>query len=508
MEQAKRVVKNTGILYVQMGITVLLSLYTTRLVLKALGASDFGVFNLIGGIITMLLFLNSSMTAASQRFMSYAEGEGRLDKQKSIFNISVALHLIIGIFLFLLLEMAGLFLFDGFLQIDATRMATAEMIFHFMVLSTFFTIVAVPYDAVINAHENMLLVAIVRIVEVILKFCIALYLTKIAGDKLLWYGALMSSITFVLLVIKGLYCHLNYREVQLNIKKYYNKTLFKEMTSFAGWSFLGSSASILSNYGQGMVLNVFFGTLVNAAQGISLQINGQLSSLANTMMKALNPVLAKNVGSGNIKNMVSATISGSKFSFYLLMLLFIPVLIELKFLLKLWLVDVPDYAIVFTILLLVRTLIEQLFIPLGASINAIGKIKLFQICESVVHAMPLIASFLFFKFSKGPEYLYFSFLCYALIKGGVRLYFANKFFSFEVLFFLKEVIFKVSIIFLLTYCLSSLPMYFLEIGFLRFCLIAFISTVLSIFLIFKFGLADVEKNVVYSFLTIIKSKLQ
>jgi len=317
MEQAKRVAKNTGILYVRMAITVFLSLYITRLVLAALGAENFGIFNLVGGAIAMLSFLNGAMSSASQRFMSYAQGEGDHKKQKYIFNVSTLLHFFIAIAVVILLELAGYFFFNGLLKIDPDRMYAAKIIYQFLIVSTFFTVISVPYDAVINAHENMLFVAITGIIESILKLGIAFYITYTNFDKLISYGLLMASLAILMLIIKQIYCHIKYEEVTINIRKYRDKDIFKEMTGFAGWSFLGSSSSLIANYGQGIVLNIFFGTFVNAAQGISIQVSGQLSAFATTMMKALNPVLAKSEGAGNRKLMIKASMIGSKVSFFM-----------------------------------------------------------------------------------------------------------------------------------------------------------------------------------------------
>ena len=213
MEQAKRVAKNTGFLYARMAITVFISLYVTRLVLAALGAEDFGTFSVVGGAIAMLTFLNAAMTAASQRFMSYAQGEGNNHKQKNIFNVSVLLHFFIAIAVVLLLEGAGYIFFNGLLKINPERMHAAKLIYQFLIVSTFFTIISVPYDAVINAHENMFFVAVLGIIESLLKLGIALFITYTVFDKLISYGFLMALLAIFLLLVRRVYCHRKYEEV-------------------------------------------------------------------------------------------------------------------------------------------------------------------------------------------------------------------------------------------------------------------------------------------------------
>lgn len=481
MQQAKRVAKNTGILYAQMGITVFMSLYATRLVLAALGAEDFGIFNVVGGAIAMLTFLNAAMTGASQRFMSFAQGEGNAEKQKSIFNISVVLHFLIAIVVVLLLEVAGYFLFGDILKIAPDRLDIAKLIFQFLIASTFFTIISVPYDAVINAHENMLFVAILRIAEVILKLVIAFYITYTSFDKLLSFGLLMASLSIFLLVVRQIYCFNKYEEAVINIKKYYSKPLFKEMTSFASWSFLGASSGMIANYGQGIVLNMFFGTIVNAAQGIANQVSGQLGVFAGTMQKALNPMIAKSEGAGNRALMLKASMVGSKTSFFLLMITFIPVLIEMPYIFGLWLKDVPEYAVIFCRLLLLRNLIDQLYITLTSAISAEGNIRKFQIVSLILNFLPLIITYLLFEYNYPAYILYVVFIIFSLLSSLVVIYFTKINCELPILYYLKNVVVRSVSSFLLVLIVSLIPFYFIELGFIR--LLAIVSTTLISFLV-------------------------
>lgn len=285
---ANRVVKNTGFLYAKMGITMFISLYTTRLILNSLGAADFGIFNIVGGAIAMLGFLNAAMAGATQRFMSYSEGEGNKKKQKSIFNISILLHFFIALAAGIALLIAGYFFFNGILNIPADRIFAAKVVYGSLIVSTMFTVMSVPYDAVLNAHENMKYYAIVGIIESLLKLSVALIVVYTFSDKLIVYGVLMACIPLITLTIMRIYCHKHYTECTIAPKKYWDKTMMKEMTSFAGWSFGNSATSMIGNYGLGIVLNMFFGTVLNAAQGIAGQITGQLCVFASNMLKALN----------------------------------------------------------------------------------------------------------------------------------------------------------------------------------------------------------------------------
>jgi O-antigen/teichoic acid export membrane protein len=470
---SQRVAKNTGILYAKMGITMFISLYTTRLILSSLGASDFGIFGIVGTAIAMLGFLNAAMAVATQRFMSYAEGEGNKDKQKNIFNISVVLHFGIAVLLGIVLLGAGYFFFNGVLNIPEERMYAARMIYYFMIVSAMFTVMTVPYDAVLNAHENMLYYAIVGIIESILKLAVALIVVYTLSDKLIVYGALMAGISLSVMIIMRVYCHRKYEECVFHPRRYYDKVLMKEMSGFAGWSFLGNVSQTIANSGQGFVINIFFGTVINAAQGIAGQINGQLGVFSATLMKALNPVIAKSEGGGNRKLMIDATMMGCKISFFLMAFVSIPALIEMPYILNIWLGadSVPEYAVIFCRLQLIRTLIEQLFGTVASSIAAHGNIKKYEIVSSVFCYFPLIVSFLLFKAEYPPYFLYAVFIAYTVFASGIITFFAWNNYRFPVSAFLKKVLLKSLFVFLAVLGISLIPFSTMDGGLLRLALV-------------------------------------
>ena len=493
MQAAHRVAKNTGILYARMAITVFISLYATRLVLAALGVADFGLFNVVGGVIAMLGFLNSSMAAATQRFMSFAQGEGDLEKVKRIFNMSTLLHAGIAVLMVLVLEIAGYFFFNGILNIAPERVEVAKIIYHFMVVSTFFTVLSVPYEAVITSHENMLFYAILGIIESVLKLVIALYLAYSAFDHLVAYGFLMAALSIFLLILRRIYCHRNYVECVFDFRKYYEKDLMKEITSFAGWSLLGSASSMIAAYGQGIVINVFFGTVINAAQGIANQVSGQLGVFAGTMQKALNPMIDKSEGAGNRQLLLKASMLGSKLSFFLLMLTFIPFLIEMPFIFGIWLKNVPEYAILFCRLLLIRNLIEQTYTTLTATIAAVGNIRSFQITTSIFNILPLIISYLLFENGFPAYYLYVSFIIYSILQSIIVMYFAKKKCGMSISQYLGEVVFRCVFSFIIVIALSIIPLYLLDESYTRLLFVLAIAFISSLIVIWFIGFSSEEK---------------
>lgn len=498
MQPAKRVAVNTSILYAKMAITVFISLYATRLILAALGAEDYGIFNVVGGAIAMLTFLNIAMASASQRFMSFAQGEGDEQKQKYIFNVSITLHFLIAIVIFLLLQVAGYFLFNGILEIPEERMNIAKLLFQFMLVSTFFTIVSVPYNAVINAHENMLLVAILGIIESVLKLAIAIYITYTAFDKLLTFGILMVSLPILLLVLRSVYCHRKYEEVELAPRKYYNKRLFNEMTSFASWSLLSSTASIVTMQGVTIILNSFFGVVVNAAQGIATQISGQLMAFSNTMLKALNPVIVKSEGEKNRTQMLKASMTGNKISFFLLAFLSIPVIIEMPFILNFWLKDVPEYAIIFCQLNLFRASLNQLTVTFPTAIGATGNIRRMSFWNSLTFLMVLPLSYLTFKLGAPPVAIYINLIIMVLGLFVVNVYFAHKECELNLNEFFKDVILRCFSTAFITVIFAFIPLLFLDSGLVRLIFVVLLNTIVFLSLLFAIGLKGDEKRLILS----------
>ena len=448
MFTASRVIKNTGYLYAKMGVTVFISLYTTRLLLIALGGTDFGIFNIIGGSIAMLGFLNAAMASATQRFMSYAEGEGRRDKQKSIFNVSVILHFCIAMLLGIILLIAGyFFFFNGILNIPGDRIYAAKMVYYFMIISTMFTVMTVPYDAVLNAHENMLYYAIVGILESVLKLIVAFIVVYTLLDKLIIYGALMAAISLVVMIVMRVYCHRMYEECVFAPKKYWNKGLMKEMTS---------SSVVINGYGSGIVLNHFFGTVLNTAYGICGQLNGQMLAFSNNMLKALNPIIVKTASGGLRDKMFSSALTGCKISLMLYAFFAIPFLFEAPYVLTFWLKDVPPYTVVFCRLGCFIVMVEQCYLPLNTTLGAIGKIKQINTYSSLLGYLSI--AFLVFLYAVGfpPTAVLVLSMFTRIIMWYVVVYYCWKIGGMHIDIYLKDVVFRCLSVIVLSVVIISL----------------------------------------------------
>lgn len=448
---ANRIIKNTGFLYAKMGITMFISLYTTRLILNSLGASDFGIFNIVGGAIAMLGFLNAAMAGATQRFMSYSEGEGNHEKQKSIFNISIILHFCISVIVGMLLLVAGYFFFNGILNIPAGRMEAAKVVYGSLIISTIFTVMTVPYDAVMNAHENMRYYAVVGIFESLLKLMVAFICVYTSHDKLMVYGVLMAGIPLVTLTIMRIYCHRYYEECVLSPRKYYDNRMMREMTGFAGWNFLSTAASIVCNYGQGIIINHFFGTLLNAAQGIANQVNGQLQVFSSNLMKAVNPVLGKSAGAQDLRLMHKAVIESARISNLLYAVFAIPMFVYSPYILKLWLKEYPEWTIIFMRFTLVIGYIDYLMSPVTQAVRSVGIIKNMTKWTCLVNFMPLFIVPILFVNGMEPYSFYIVTIIAKLIIFEIVLLNADKYCQLKQGDFIIKVLLP-SIVFALMFC--------------------------------------------------------
>ena len=445
MTTAIRVIKNTGYLYAKMGITMFISLYTTRLILNSLGASDFGIFNIVGGVIAMLGFLNVAMAGATQRFMSYAEGEGNQQKKKQIFNISIVLHLGVAILVGIILIVVGYFFFNGILNIPLERIFAAKVIYGCLILSTMFTIMSVPYDAVLNAHENMLYYAVVGLIESLLKLAVAIAVVYTTYDKLIVYGILMACIPLITRFIMQIYCHRHYSECRFSIRRYFDRTLMREMTSFAGWNTAASMTAIGGQYGLGVVLNHFWGTTLNAAQGLGNQLCGQLQAFSTNLLKAVNPVIGKTAGEHNVEKLVMTSYYSSKAAYILMALFGLPAIIEIDSLMHIWLgydgKNIPQYAMLFCQLQITRTLVENLTISQQSAISAYGRIWLYSLIKSILYILPIPLTFISFLFHYPPYWMYIVWiLCWGVAIGITTLIILHKYTKCKIYRWMKIVL--------------------------------------------------------------------
>ena len=505
MTTANRIIKNTGFLYAKMGITIFFNLYTTRLILNALGTKDFGVYHIVGVAIAMLGFINMAMTAATQRFMSYSVGENNIEKQKIIFNVSIILHLILAFIIATLLIIVGYFFFNGILNIPADRILASKIVYGSLIISTTFTIITVPYDAIMNAHENMKYYALISIFDAFLKLIVAIIVVYSSIDKLIIYGILMALIPIITVNIMRVYCHRNYKECIFNPKLYFNQKQMREMASFTGWNMIGTMSNMIGNHGNSIVANHFWGVTINAALGIVGQLTGQLMSFSYNMMKALNPVIVKAEGASNRKEMLLYSYAGCKFPFFMLSLFAIPICIEAPFILNVWLKHVPEWTILFFRLQMIRTLIELLTFGLTTSISAVGRIKEWNISNIFTHLFPLVILYILFSLEYPPYWLFIITISFcAIISGVIKVLICKRFCNLNILEFIHKVLLPSIICSITTYMIATIPSVFMNEGWSRFFITALLFILSFLFIIYKIGLNQDERNMIN--ISIIKLK--
>lgn len=358
--------------------------------------------------------------------------------------------------------------FGGILNIEPNRIEAARWIYHFAVISTLFTIITVPYDAVINAHENMFYYAIVGILESVLKLLAAIIIVYSQSDKLILYGLFMAGITILMLIIKQVYCQSHYTECHIALKEYVSRTTLKEISGYAGWNFVGSIGTLLGNCGGSIIINHFFGTAINAAQNVGAQLRGQMLAFSSNMLKALNPVIVKKEGGGERNAMLKFSLTGCKLSYLMFATLAIPFFIEAPYILNIWLENVPEWTVCFSRFQIAICLMEQLTITLGTTLGATGKIKEMNVFGSIARFVPLFLYVPLFALGAQPYWLYIIiFINFGLIINGYTLYLTKKYCNLDINYFNTNVFLPCLSSTLISLAIGFCSYLFLDEGWLR-----------------------------------------
>lgn len=505
MKAANKVLLNTVVLYGRMLVTMGITLYSTRLVLDGLGTADYGIFNLIAGVIAMLSFLNSAMATSTQRYLSFHQGKRDIDMQKKVFKNSLFMHICLGIGIVILLEGLGLLLFDGLLNIPGNRVSSAKVIYHFMSLTVFFTIIAVPFNGSLVAHENMVWVALVNITETVLKLLIAILLGSVSGDRLITYGFLMALITVVSFGMYATFCFKKYSECTISKAVPFDRPLMKELTSFAGWNLFGSLCSLGRTQGLAVLLNIFFGTVVNAAYGIANQVASQLSFFSETLLRAINPQIMKSEGASDRERVLKLSMIASKFSFFLLAIFAIPCIFEMKEILGLWLKVVPAYTVVFCSLILACMLVKQLTIGVQSALQATGEIKVYQIVVGTTLLMNLPIAWLLLTLHLPAYSVLISYMFIEVLSCTLRLYFAKIKGGLSINQYVNRVFAKEALPLLFSLAACWVSVQFIQIP-LRFLFTGAFSAFVFIVSIYFFGLCDDEREIFGRIFITVKKK--
>lgn len=434
----KLIAKNTMMLYFRLSIIMVVYLYTSRVVLKALGIEDYGIYNVVAGVVTLFSFFNNALSSATSRFITYELGKEDMIELKKNFRTAFTIHLILSVVILILAETIGLWFVNYKLLIPDERLFAANVIYQFSILSCAVTIMQVPLNAEIIAHEKMGIYAYIGIFDAVSKLVIAFVICSSENDRLIIYGSLLFFVTVLLFVIYHIYCNINFEEYNLTVL--YDKNVFKNMLSYSGWSLWGSMAYMLKDQGVNMTLNIFFGPLVNAARGIAFQVNTALNSFTQNFTMAMNPQIVKSYACGNYERVVLLFYSGAKFSFFLLLFLSLPILFETKYILDAWLGQMPDYTILFSRLVIINSLIESFTYVIGATVQATGRIKIYQIVIGGLLLLNLPISYLFLKLGYLPYIVFFIAILLSIISIIVRIVILSSLIKISIKKFLIDVL--------------------------------------------------------------------
>lgn len=420
MSSTKTIAQNTLFLYFRMILVMGVSLYTSRVILNVLGVSDYGVYNVIGGVVAMSSFITSSMSNGIQRFITYTLGEGDKIKLRQVFAVSVNTQYLFAFILLIILETVGLWFINTQLNLPNDRINAANWVFQFSILALVLDITTSPYLASIIAYERMSVFAYLSILEVSLKLGLVFLLPIFPFDRLKIYAILMFVNSFVIRIIYQVYCRVKIKDVRYQF--YWNKELFASIISFSGWNMFGGLALMMGNQGVSVLLNIFFGVIVNAAQGIAMQVKSAIYGFHNNILTALKPPIIKAYAQNNINYMTDLVYRGAKYSFLMLLFLSLPIISKMEYVIQIWLKTLPDYAVTFTQLMLIISLIDCLSGTIMTVSQATGNIKKYQIIVSAVLLLQLPLSYVVLKLGFKPESVFYVNIFISIIALFVRIH--------------------------------------------------------------------------------------
>ena len=501
----KRIAKNTLLLYFRMLFMMVVSLYTSRVILNALGVEDFGIYNVVGGVVAMFTVISGSLSAAISRFITYELGKGDQSKLNRIFSASVTIQLLLSLIIVVLIESVGVWFLNAKMTIPEDRMAAANWVLQFSIITFVINLISVPYNAAIIAHEKMSAFAYISILEAVCKLAIAFLIIVSPIDKLIFYAILMCAVSIIVRLTYGHYCKKHFAEC--NYHFHWDKEILKKMFGFAGWNFIGASSAVLRDQGVNIVINIFCGPAVNAARGISSQVNSAIMGFVNNFTTALNPQITKSYASGDHKYMMTLIFQGARLSFYILLLLSLPVILNAHYILKLWLSNVPEHTELFVQLILICAMGESLSNTMVTAMLATGNIRNYQIVVGGLQMMNLPISYICLRLGFMPE----SVLIVAIVVSqcclAARLYMLRGMIGLSSIQYMKKVYLNVIVVTLLSLAVPILLSKYMEETFFSFVVLSLVSIVCTLIVEFYVGCNGKEREFVVDKVKGLKNKI-
>lgn len=490
-ENNKRIAKNTLLLYIRLFVTMVIGLFTSRVILSTLGVTDYGVNNVVAGFVAMFSMFTNSLSAAISRFLTFNLGKGDAEKLKTVFSTSVNIMIAMAIIVTIVAEIFGLWFLNSKLNIPADRMYAANWVFHFSVITFAVNLISIPYNASIIAHEKMDVFAYISILEVVLKLAVVYMLYISPLDKLITYSFLLLLVSVFIRIVYGIYCSRKLEECCYSMV--FDRTLLKEMGGFAGWNMLGTACNMFNTQGVNILMNLFFGVVTNAARGIVNQVESVIVQFVSNFTTALNPQVTKSYASGNLDYMHSLVYKGTKFSYYLILIMALPFMFEAEFVLKLWLGEYPEEAPLFLRLAIIATMVDRLGNTTAVAAWATGNIKKYYIIVSatIIFVFPL--TYIAYKIGAPAYVAYLIFIIFYFVIMWQKVFILKGLTGFQPKEFLKNVMYPITITTIMAILIPLLTAHYLADNVVGSILQIIISVMSSIVAIYLFGLTKGEK---------------
>lgn len=504
MADNKRIAKNTLFLYFRMFLIMGVTLYTSRVTLKILGIEDYGIYNVVGGIVMMFSFLNGSLSGATSRYLTFELGKKNYIRLNQVFNTALLIHVFLALIIIFLAETIGLWFFYEKMTIPEARQDAAFWVYQISVLTTVFSLTQVPYNATIIAHENMKIYAYIGIFEVIGKLLIVYLLLLSPIDKLIFYALLFFILQVSIMLFYRVYCAKFYSESSL--KLYKDRALYKEMFSYAGADLIGNISVLAQGQGLNILLNMFFGPTVNAARGIAYQIQGAVTQFSNNFMTAVKPQIIKSYAEGNIEAMLELVKQSSCFSFYLMWLISFPICLEANYILGIWLGEFPEHTISFLILIIVLCLVQTLKTPRSTMFHATGHLKLVNLIVGSILCAAFPLAYLFLKMGYEPESVFIASNISMFLSELASIMILKRYINYSIKDYLTTVHFRCLLVTVISFII---PFYlydkYMEESFIRLILTCVITTISVIFTVLAIGMNKAMRKKIFCF---IKNKIK
>ena len=496
--RTRRIARNTLMLYIRMFALLLVGLYTSRVVLEALGENDYGIYNVVGGVVAMFTIISGALNSAVSRFITFEMGKSQGARLNEVYSSAVTIQIMLALIVVIIAEPAGLWFIENEMTIDPDRIPAAKWVLHLSLFAFVVNLMCVPQMASITAHEKMSAYAAIGVMDGLLRLAVAFMIMRSPIDRLIYYAALMAAVVLVVRLAYGIYCRRHFPECRY--KPVFDRQLIKEMFSFAGWNFIGVSAGVLRDQGGNILVNIFYGTAVNAARGIAVQLNSAVQGFVTNFMTAVNPQITKSYASGDTDYMFSLIRRSSRMSYCLLFVIALPILFNTDYLLSIWLKDVPDHTVLFVRLFLVFALCESISNPLITAQLATGRIRNYQLVVGGLMLLNIPVSYIFLKLGAAAEVTVAVAIVISLICLTARLVMLRGMIRLSIRKFVSDVCVKILMVSVVSVIVPFLIQSRLPEGFAGFAASTVICVAISGLAVLFIGLRANERKELVSML--------